>query len=157
MKIISKERTRVEKYNVYVANDGTEFMNEDECRKYDESAKGALNARLRKIMVKETSEEELFEFGSCDKTIEIYRPTCAEDKNTIIQMCYLTNPHLERAEYRHHIERTEGFIDRAINESDYLLVDRGYEYDGFWVYGTLRSTFERLENFCKQSDKKEDA
>jgi hypothetical protein len=156
MKVISKERTHVEKYNVYVANDGTEFMNEGECRKYDESAKGVLNAMLRKIMVKETYEENLLDFGSSDNAMEIYRPTCEEDKKTIMQMYLLVNPHLSKAEHQHYIESAEKLIDRAIKESDYLLVGRGYDYDGFWLYGTCHSMQERIENFCKQAEKKDE-
>lgn len=158
MKVISKERTHVEKYNVYVANDGTEFNNEDECRKYDDSAKGVLNAMLRKIMVKDCTEECLFGVGSCDNTMEIYRPTSDDDKKTIMQMYLLANSHVsERSELHHYIERAEGLIDRAIKESDYLFIGRGYDYDGFWIEGTLHSVQESIENFCKQADEKENA
>ena len=158
MKVISKERTHVEKYNVYVANDGTEFTNEDECRKYDDSAKGVLNAMLRKIMVRQTTEENLLDYGSSDCTVEIYRPTSEYDKKTIMQMYIIDHSLLDDdKKLAHYIDEAEELVDRAIKEEDFLFVDRGYEYDNFWLIGTVNSMREKLEKCCKKEEEKENA
>lgn len=160
MKTITRERTSVEKYNVYVANDGTEFNNEDECRLYDKSAKGVLNATLRKFMVRKGCEDSMFCFGSCENIVEIYRPTCEEHKKSLLQMYLFMSPHVQGNEsLQHLIDRTEGLIDRAIKENDYLIVSRGCEgcEDDFWLYGTLNSLHEDAKKFCQQEKEKENA
>lgn len=152
MKVVTKERTKVEKYNVYVANDGQEFNDENECEKYEESAEGVINAMLRKIMVKDASEEDILGFGSCDCTYEVYLPKTEDDKKTIMQMLFAKNPHLKNNTddfYRNLVTRSESLVDRAVKESDYLVVSRGYEYDGFWIAGTLHSMQEQLAFFCE--------
>lgn len=152
MKVETREKTKVEMYNVYVANDGQEFTSEEECKKYDESAEGVLNAMLRKIMVKDAVEEDILGFGSGDSTYEVYLPKTEDDKKTIMQMYFMKNSYLvdnKKDSYSKYITRTESLIDRAIKDSDYLIVSRGYEYDGFWVAGTLHSMQEQLAFFCE--------
>lgn len=45
---------RVEYSKIYVANDGTEFRNEEECRKYEKTASCAINGMFRKLKFQET-------------------------------------------------------------------------------------------------------
>lgn len=151
MKEIKKEKVTYE--TVYVANDGTEFKDREECRKYDESAEGVLNAVLKKFTVKECVEEDLFNFGSCDNNVEILRPTCEDDKKAILQMYLLKNSYImQKKEHEHYIERAEELIDRAIKENDFLLIGRGYDYDSFWFYGTRRSMQEGLDAFLSKNE-----
>lgn len=155
MKEIKKEKMTYE--TVYVANDGTEFKDREECRKYDESAAGVLNATLRKIVVKESDEERIFDFGCSDNPVQVLAPTSEEDKKTILQLYLLRNPHLKDDEHAHYVERASNLIDRAIKEKDYLLVGRGYDWDSFWFYGTRHSMQEQLDFFCKPDENKENA
>lgn len=52
MKIIKKEVVTKSYVEVFIANDGTEFSSESECRKYDESAMGVLRAKYAPMVVK---------------------------------------------------------------------------------------------------------
>jgi len=155
MKTIQKER--VSHYEMYIANDGTEFDDRDECKKYDESAAGVLSAMLQKIVVKESNEERLFDFGCSDNLVQVLAPTSEEDKKTILQLYLLKNSLLDDEECNHYVERASKLIDRAIKEKDYLLVGRGYDWDGFWFYGTRHSMQEQLDFFCKPDENKENA
>ena len=40
MKIVTRQKTVVQEYNVYIAEDGKEFKTYDECKDYDERRKG---------------------------------------------------------------------------------------------------------------------
>lgn len=42
-------RTKEEKYEVYIANDGTIFSTEQKCKEYEESLEGLYNARFMAI------------------------------------------------------------------------------------------------------------
>ena len=159
MKVETRERTKVEKYNVYVANDGQEFTTPEECKKYEEGAEGVLNAMLRKIMVKDAAEDEILGFGSSECTYEIYLPKTEDDKKTIMQMYFVQHPQFKDTtndNFRNIVTRTESLVDRAVKESDYLVVCRGSEYDCFWIVGTLHSMQEQLALFC-QPKKEENA
>lgn len=153
MKEIKREVVNTTYVSVYVANDGTEFNDADECKKYDDSAEGVLNTRLRKITLKDDVEENIFNFG-CDNVVLVVKPTTKDDKQLIMQMYLLTNPHLRENDRFNHLERAQNLIDRAISEDDVLIVGRSYDYDSFWFYGTRNSMKEQLDAFV--SPKKED-
>lgn len=40
MKIVTRKKTVVQEYNVYIAEDGKEFKTYDECKDYDEKKRG---------------------------------------------------------------------------------------------------------------------
>ena len=42
MRTEQRERTVIEKYNVYIAKDGTEFAFKDECERYEKKLNGEL-------------------------------------------------------------------------------------------------------------------
>lgn len=48
MKIVEREKVTTTYYNVFVANDGTEFSDKDECEKYEKSAKCAIESAYEK-------------------------------------------------------------------------------------------------------------
>ena len=150
---IKKEVVTKTFVSVYVANDGTEFNDADECKKYDDSAEGVLNARLRKIILKDDVEENIFNFG-CDNVVLVVKPTTKDDKQLIMQMYLLKNPHLRENDRFNHLERAQNLIDRAISEDDVLIVGCGYDCDSFWFYGTRNSMKEQLDAFV--SPKKEE-
>lgn len=156
MKEIQKEVVTKSYETIYVANDGTEFADKNECKKYDESAAGVLNAMLRKITVKSGKEESIHGYGCEENPIDVLAPTCEEDKKIILQMYLLANPHIQPGRDDKRIERVTNLISRAIAERDYLLVGRGYDYDGFWFYGTRHSMQEELDKFCNVEKKEND-
>ena len=54
MTVKEKEIKRVEIKKIYVANDGTEFSTEEECKKYEKTAECAINGMFKKLKVQET-------------------------------------------------------------------------------------------------------
>lgn len=49
-----KEFKKIEYKDVFIANDGTEFSSEDECRKYEGTCKCAINAMFEEIPQQKT-------------------------------------------------------------------------------------------------------
>lgn len=77
------EKERVVKYVVYTATDGTEFFEESECRKYENSAAGMLLGRLMEF----SKPCENFEIdGSEENIYRIAVPTKQEHLNTLNQL-----------------------------------------------------------------------
>lgn len=151
MKKIQKER--VSYYDVYVANDGTEFNSQEECQKYDNSALGVVRARYEKLVVKTKTEDDILGIGSCEVVVKILRIKSEDDVNTVMQMFLLENPHL--MDNKERVEKTEKEISLALTEDDFLVVNHGYDYDAFWVMGTTRQLKEQIDAFVTPDEKKD--
>ena len=139
MKTINKEIVTKSTQTVYVANDGTEFENAEECKKYEKSARGVLYAKYAPKLVKPSDEESLFGMGCCDNDVEIVRVETQEDADLILQILLLENSWYDTDERR---KEVIDVINSAIG--DFLLVGRGYDHDGFWLYGSRKSFIEKF-------------
>lgn len=80
-----EEVVRVE----YVAEDGTEFRSEDECRKYEESALFVVRQRLKRLNKKYASQYYLLDYGSEDNEIEIFDIQTQEDLDDLKKYLHL--------------------------------------------------------------------
>lgn len=108
--------------NVYVAVDGTEFDDKDECLKYEKSAEGVLLGRLAKMAITTQSECELFNGAGCDdNTSHIIIPKSEDEVATIQQAIHLKS----YGDKKKLCERVE--VGKV------LVVTIGYDNDGLWV------------------------
>lgn len=135
MKEIEKEI--VTKRFVYVAEDGTEFNDKDECRKYEESAKGVLLGKYSPKVVKESYEYRVFGVGSEDNHLDIVRVETQEDADLILQLLFVHNSYYTDEAHKERREKVIAQVNSAIG--DYLVVGRGYDHDDFWIYGSRNS------------------
>lgn len=145
MKKIQKERKSY--YDVFVAADGTEFTTSDECKKYEESAKGVVLAKIKPLVVDDITEEDILGFGSCEYTMWVVKPTTQEDVDTLMQAYLLANPHMTQDDNKGFLEDAIKLVQRSLDENDVIFVGRGYGMDGFWFYGTRNSFKEKLDTF----------
>jgi hypothetical protein len=139
-----KEIVKQENVNktVYQAIDGTEFINKEECRKYEDTALACINARYRKLVVHTSDEYTLFEAGSEDNIVEVVNLQSSKDVDIVFQMWLYYNSY--------HSKNTD-ICDERLNKlticsenSHLLFVYRGYEGDCF---GILKSFDEYMEMF----------
>ena len=112
--------------------------------------------RYKPLIVKETTEDYLFGWGSSDNTVEIVKPTSKDDADLIMQLVFLFNKYYREDKNKHYAERAQELIDRAVKESDVLVIERSYDMDGFWIVGTTASMKEEIDKFVKPVEKKED-
>lgn len=157
MKKIQKER--VSYYDSYQAIDGSEFLTEEECVKYEKSAYGVLNARYKKLVINSNDEYSVFEaVGMDDHTTELVKVSSQADADTVLQMYYLVNPHIlsdDNLRYKEYRDRAIKLVSEALASDGLLLIGRGFEYDdSFWIIGTPKSFQEKLNAFisCKKSE-----
>lgn len=150
MRTIEKEKKSF--YEVFVANDGTEFTDRDECRKYEESAKGVLMAKIRPLVVKETTMEDLWGIGSCDNTMWIVKVDSQDAADIIMQVYLFVNEHLLSGEFTERVERARALVQRAFVEGEFLFIECGYEMDGFYFIGTPNTMKDDLDKLCVKHD-----
>lgn len=151
MKVLERTKEIKEVYG-YESGDGIYFKTEEECRKYEETARYAINkaffdlcVRKNKNDTRKTIEEwALFEgFGNgSDYEFVILEVKNEEDLKTV---------NMYRKE---HLSQSE--IERGLNEFDKKYIgqrvlvaigDSYSGYDNFYIYGTLD---EMVEKFKKQ-------
>ena len=151
MKTIERVKTIESKYNVYVANDGTEFNNAEECKKYEESAYGVLNMKYKELVVGTTDEYALSGVGCEDHSVQILKVGTQQDADIVMQMYFLINPNIKNGNeegkecYVTWVNRAKELLKNAIEEDDYLFIGRGYDDEEcFWFIGTRASILAKI-------------
>jgi hypothetical protein len=150
MKEIKKEVIRKEYQTVYVATDGSEFYDRNECEKYEKSAMGVVSSRYKEFVIKSTTEEDLTKCGSGDYIIEVVKLTEYDDIDVVTQLYCLFYSYNDDNE---HITRVRELCKKAVKTGDPLLICRGYDYDNFWVMDTLTDYLNYILKQCDPGSK----
>lgn len=165
MKINEIKRTIEEVVRVeYIAEDGQVFYNEEECKKYEESALFAVSKKLKKLNTKYVSTYDLLENGSEEEELEIFDVQTEEDLYNLRRYLYLK----ALAHGAKEKDINECFTSDGITRKDFVfdnvtvghevLVFWSYDLDWFWVYGdgSLEGYFGWLKkNYTKLITPKE--
>jgi hypothetical protein len=148
MKQITKEKTAT--YSVYVATDGTEFDNAEECLQYEKSALGMLNAKLKKYIVWEGNEYDLWRNDTEYNTLAVELKT-QEAVDTLLHIYYLQHSYLLLDEHKKRREVFEALVDETFKNKDLLIL--GINCDNEYYYIDSRSNIvNRLLNLDKKDD-----
>ena len=146
MKKIEKQKPTT--YIMWQASDGTEFNLEEECRKYEESAKGVLMERFKKLVVAEEDAWELL-CGYDDHTVYAVKFESEADIDTLMQLYLLENPHLTSDHYKDHMAKRRGMAEAALCNNDLLLM--GENCDGeLYFMNTRQAIIDKLQNLGKE-------
>ena len=141
------ETKRIERVNydyIYVATDGTEFYSEDECRAYEQSAKGVLKTRLKKFALSVSTECDLFNgSGSDENTTYVVVPKSEAEVQVIHQLIHLMS-------YGDKERQTE-----RVEVGKLVIVMIGYQDDGLWVTDFNEIVSKATEGAYEIVEKKE--
>ena len=149
----------------YIAEDGTIFNNEEECKKYEKSALFVVSNKLKRLTTKETYINDFNDEGFCDCELEIFDIQTEEDLNNLRRYLYLkaiTNGATEKGikdAFTFEDGKRENFVFDNVTIGHEVLVFWSYDKDWFWVYkdGSLNGYFEFLkERYDKIITPKED-
>lgn len=142
MKEIVKERTKVETYSIYQAADGTVFDTKEECEKYEQTARFVLNTKFKRLVVKETTEWDLFHAGSDDNIVYAVRLEKGADVDTVMQLYCHDNSWINQSEGKYK-EEAYNLIYGAFRNGDILFV--GENYDGeIYLISTRNKIIDNL-------------
>lgn len=149
MQAIFKEKT-VKELSHYLAIDGTIFYHEEECRKYEESAKGVLRGRLKKITVAEYNAWDLMA-GYEDNEVLAVKIDSEKDADTLIQNVYFDNPYLLEEGHKNRKEEFEKEVQETLDSHDIYLL--GINNDGeLYLIGARSKFISNLSNIGTQSN-----
>lgn len=147
MKEIKKEIQKVEYVTKYEAIDGTIFDSYEECKKYDNSARAILLSRYQPLVLDRYTEEDLFNMGSCEYSMDIVKMENESHIELILQLVALFNPHLKNED----INKNRDVLTKILKNKDILFIGRGcdYEnYDAFWIFNSLTGFINDLVKKC---------
>lgn len=132
-----EEVVRVE----YIAEDGTTFRDEEECRKYEESALFAINKKLKRLNSKPVSHYSLNESSSEEEDLEIFDVQTAEDLENLRRYLYLKMTANRASEdsikscFTSENGARANFVFDGVTVGHEVLIFWSYDQDWFWVYG----------------------
>lgn len=149
----------------YIAEDGTVFYNEEECKKYEESALFVVSNKLKRLTTKWTSMGALNEDLSDECELEIFNVQTKEDLDNLRRYLYLkatkngaSEKHIKDA-FTSVDGRRKDYVFDNVTIGHEVLIFWGYDNDWFWVYkdGSLSGYFEWLkEKYTKIVTPKDD-
>ena len=149
MKEVTKERTKVEKYTVYEAVDGTEFNTREECQEYDNSAKGVLRGKLKNLIVNDKYNGWDLMGGNEDNAIIAVKVPTEADIDIVLQNYYLDNPWIlqdGREELRNELILA---VNQAYREQDVILFGINCDADLYCI-DTRKNIIDRLNKLDKK-------
>ena len=143
----------------YIAEDGTEFLSQEECEKYEHSALFVTRSKVR--LIASTTEEEFAISGCYDDIVEIFDVQTQEDLDNLKAYLHLMlSTHNTRDFDRYFGESEFGFNNVTIGHE--VIIWWNYDQDHFWVYGDgsvdayVKYAKEKaLKSIAKNSVKKE--
>ena len=133
MKKIEKQVEKVTKETVitYEASDGRIFKSEEECKKYEETAKKmVIYNRIQQNLIGKTNIYDLFGEGSQDEVVEIYRIDSLEIVELLRQYISLTMG----------VKEAKNIITNDMIGKDIILC---WNYDLGWCW-----THESIDDLC---------
>ena len=149
MKEVIKERTNVEKYKVYQASDGAEFINYEECRKYEDSALGVVRGNVAKLVVGRTDDAWKLMGGSDDNSVIAIKMNCAADVDLVKQLFLMEHPYYNDAEREELKLEKFTIIDNAYNNGDVVLFGINCDRDYYFI-NSRQNIIDNLINLDKK-------
>lgn len=132
-----KETKEVVVKTQYIAEDGTIFYDQEQCKKYEESALFAIKKQLRKIC--DTDEQALTECGSDEYLVEVFDIQTPEELLLLKRYLYLQlqNANVSESGMKDCFESREGrkgYSFDTVTCGHEVMIWWNYDCDHFWVY-----------------------
>ena len=125
----------------YIAEDGTVFRNEEECKKYEESALFAVSKQLKRLNIRPMSKYDLNEDGCEDDKIEIFDIQTEQDLENLRRYLYLTlkshgasDSSIEECFTSKDGVRRKDYVFDGITIGHEVIIGFSYDMDWFWTY-----------------------
>ena len=142
------EIEKVTKVTRYEAIDGTTFTTEEECVKYEDTAKCVLLTKYKPLIKRTASECDIFNTGSDEYMIDILQYLSSEsDIDILIQLhkLYCSSRNFNDDFYN----KMRSKLEKCLKNRDIVLIGRGTEYDGYDNFYILTTLQDITDNITK--------
>lgn len=136
------EIEKVTKVTHYEAIDGTTFTTEEECQKYEDTAKCVLLTKYKPLVKRTASECDIFNTGNDEYMIDILKSLqSSSDIDIIIQLHKLYNSY-RNIDYYNKLREN---LNNCLTNNDTILIGRWAEYDNYDCF-CIVTTLQELTN-----------
>ncbi|WP_346991261.1 hypothetical protein [Agathobacter rectalis] len=124
----------------YIAEDGVTFSNEEECKKYEESALFAISKELKRLTKDNTSQYEINDNFSCNNAVEIFDIQTERDLENLRRYLYLKmrKNKASEADVKECFTSKDGkrnkYVFDNVTVGHEVMIFWSYDEDWFWVY-----------------------
>lgn len=140
MKEVKEKIVREIEVTKYVAADGTEFTDKDQCVKYEQSAEGVINGRYMPLVV-HTTDEGILVKGDENHRVDLLELQSIEDVDKVLMMASHVGIHSTT------YDQIVASAKRALLNKERLTIVWNCDETYIWTLGTLQEMIERLEQF----------
>ncbi len=150
MKKIIKEETRVIKREIFVAADGREFINEEDCKKWEKSYECTLRKSFEQLNIKKLSQNDIGDIGIPFAQLE---DNCYLVKARNTEEVVLINAYIKMEAYSDNLVLTTDIIDKII------ILNFGYEYgwcDCYILEEVLKTVTKNITKQIEEFNKVEE-
>lgn len=147
MKEIKEEIKRevVDTYIHWEAVDGTQFVQKEECEKYEKSALGMLRGKINKLIVGEAEDAWDLMGGNEDSSVVAILLAKEKDADTFLQWLYLECSWLLNDTMKERREKIEATVRDAYISKDVILM--GINCDGdYYFIDSRKNIIDNLKN-----------
>lgn len=139
---ITKEEVVTKVVNTqYIAEDGTIFYNEEECKKYEESALFAASKSLKRLNTKQITHGDITLDGCDDCVCEIFDIQTEQDLKNLRQYLHLrmkkngaSDTNVNDCFELGNQKGREAFVFENVTVGHEVIIFWSYDEDWFWVY-----------------------
>ena len=135
-----KETREVVVRTEYIAEDGTVFRNEEECKKYEESALFAINKELKRTTEK-VSQSDINDNLSYEDMVETFDVQTERDLENLRRYLYLKMRKNGASEdsvkecFTSKDGKRSNYVFDNVTTGHEVMIFWNYDEDWFWVYG----------------------
>lgn len=115
------------------ALDGTIFNDENECKKYEQSARGVILARVKRLVVGEKHDAWSFMGGCDDHEVEFYKVHTQADADAMLQWIFYLQNYLIEEQYETLRNKIITTIEEALKNKDYIIMGLNYDGDYYFI------------------------
>ena len=125
----------------YIAEDGTVFRSEEECKKYEESALFAISKELKRLTEKDcVSQNDINDNLSYDDMVEIFDVQTERDLENLRRYLYLKMRKNGASEdsvkecFTSKDGKRDKYVFDGVTAGHEVMIFWNYDKDWFWVY-----------------------
>lgn len=143
----------------YVAEDGEVFRNEEECKKYEESALFAVSKKLKRLTKENAiTHNDIDDNGCCDEDVEIFDIQTGEDLENLKRYLYLKLKKHGAGEcstkecFTSENGMRKDFVFDGVTYGHEVMIFWSFDSDWFWVYrdGSINGYVEYFRDKIKK-------
>lgn len=147
---IKREVTDIHTY--YEAADGTRFENQEECKKYEETAKCIIRSKAMKLVVAKNKNAWKLMGGSDDDTVTAFKMEKLEDLDTTKLFWLMECPWYNSEGRKELREQKLSIMDTAYQNGDILLFGQSCD-DDYYFINSRQNIIDNLMNLDKEEKK----